>query len=73
MDAYTVHESGYAEFDGKRIFVRLTFDLKKFDRLGNTRNPNLSYEWEMVARNAQELVEEPRLTDIIASPYFPNV
>lgn len=72
MDAFTVHESGYAEFDGKRVFIRLTYDLKEFDRLGNTRNPNLDYDWSMVARNAQDLVEDPRLTDIIASPYFPN-
>lgn len=71
MDAYTVHESGFAEYDGDRTFFRITYDLKKFDRLGNTHNPNLDYEWEMVDRNAQDLVTEPRLTDILASPYFP--
>lgn len=70
MNAYTVHESGFAEFDGDRIFVRLTYDLKKFDRLGNTKNPHLNYNWNMVKRNAQEQVEAPRLTDIIESPYF---
>lgn len=70
MNAYTVHESGFAEFDGDRIFVRLTYDLKEFDRLGNTKNPHLNYNWNMVQRNAQEQVEIPRLTDIIESPYF---
>lgn len=73
MDAYTVHESGFAEFDGDRIFIRLTYDLKKFDRLGNTYNPNLDYKWDMLKRNAQNQVETPRLTDIIASPYFPTL
>ena len=73
MDAYTVHESGFAEFDGDRIFIRLTYDLKKFDRLGNTHNPNLDYDWEMVERTTQQTVRNPKLTDIIASPYFPTL
>lgn len=72
MDAYTVHESGFASFNGDRVFFRVTFDLKEFDRLGNTHNPNLNYSWDMVQRNAQELVKPPRLTDIIDSPYFVN-
>lgn len=72
MDAYTVHESGFAEFDGDRIFFRVTFDLKEFDRLGNTHNPNIDYNWNMVERNAQSLVKSPHLTDIIQSPYFNN-
>lgn len=73
MDAYTVHESGYAEFEGNRIFLRVTYDLKRFDRKGNTHNPNLSYDWPMVKRNAQELVATPRTSDLLASPYFPNL
>lgn len=72
MDAYTVHESGFARFDGTRLFLRVTYDLKPFDRLGNTHNPNLSYKWEMVERNAQDLVKSPRLTDVMASPYWPT-
>lgn len=72
MDAYTVHESGFAAFDGLRSFLRVTFDLKEFDRLGNTHNPSLAYSWPMVARTAQDEVIEPRLSDILASPYFPT-
>ncbi len=71
MDAYTVHESGFAEFDGLRTFVRVTFDLKIFDRLGNTHNPSLGYSWPMVERNVQKGVWEPRLSDVMESPYFP--
>ncbi len=71
MDAYTVHESGFAAFDGLRSFLRVTFDLKQFDRLGNTHNPALAYSWEMVARTAQDEVIAPRLSDVLASPYFP--
>jgi len=72
MDAYTVHESGFAAFDGLRSFLRVTFDLKRFDRLGNTHNPNLDYDWEMVHRTAQDEVAAPRLSDVMASPYFPT-
>ena len=73
MDAYTVHESGFAQFDGVRNFIRLTFDLKEFDRAGNTHNPNLDYSWDMVERNVHDQVATPRLTNIIASPYFPTI
>lgn len=72
MDAYTVHESGIAVEAGLRTFLRVTFDLKEFDRLGNTHNNTLDYEWDMVARTAQQDVQTPHLTDIEASPYFPN-
>lgn len=72
MDAYTVHESGIAVEAGLRTFLRVTYDLKVFDRLGNTKNSALDYDWEMVARNAQDLVRTPHLTDIEKSPYFPN-
>lgn len=53
MDAYTVHESGFASHLGIRNFIRVTFDLKKFDRLGNTHNDLLNYDWKMVARDVQ--------------------
>lgn len=72
MDAYTVHESGFAARDGVRLFLRLTYDLKKFDRRGNSHNSALSYSWEMVERSVASEVEAPRLTDVLASPHFPN-
>lgn len=71
MDAYTVHESGFARFNGDRLFLRVSYDLREFDRLGNTHNPNLDYEWKMEVRNAQDLVADPRLTDVMDSPYWP--
>lgn len=64
MDAYMVHESGYADHDGERVFIRLTYDMKIFDRLGNTHNPNLSYSWEMVERNVWNSVKTPTLDDL---------
>jgi hypothetical protein len=72
IDAYTVHESGFAQHNGERLFIRVTYDLKRFDRLGNTHNSSLDYDWEMVKRNIQETLKRPKLTDIVDSPYFPN-
>jgi hypothetical protein len=69
MDAYTVHESGIADRDGLRTFLRLTFDLKKFDRLGNTRNACLAYDWDMAERKIHETVATPSLENILNSPY----
>lgn len=69
MNAYTVHESGLASYDGLRTFLRLTYDLKKFDRAGNTHNSMLDYSWDMVARNVHNTVATPTLADIEGSPY----
>src|SRR5699024_336520 len=64
MDAYMVHQSGFARFNGERIFMRLTYDLKEFDRLGNTHNPNLNYDLEMVERNVWNTVKSPTINDL---------
>lgn len=72
MDAYCVHESGIVDRAGMRTFLRVTYDLKKFDRLGNTHNSMLDYDWDMVARSVHETLATPHYTDILASPYFPN-
>lgn len=72
MDAYTVHESGFAEFKGLRTFIRITYDVKDFDRLGNTHNSSIDYSWDMTERNVHEALARPKLTDIEKSPYFPN-
>lgn len=69
MDAYTVHESGIADRHGLRTFLRVTYDLKIFDRAGNTHNSMLDYNWDMVARNVHETVATPSMEDILNSPY----
>lgn len=69
MDAYCVHESGIVDRAGMRTFLRVTYDLKRFDREGNTHNAMLDYDWDMVARNVHETVATPTLADIFASPY----
>lgn len=54
MDAYTVHEAGRATEDKYRIFIRLSFSKRIFDRLGNTHNPLFDYDWNMVARDVSK-------------------
>ncbi len=53
MDAYQVHRAMPAKITAHRTFLRLSFDVKEFDRLGNTHNPLFDYEWDMVVRNAK--------------------
>lgn len=53
MSAYQMHRSPIAsESDfGWRVFVRLDFTLKQFDRLGNSINPILPAPWKFVRRD----------------------
>lgn len=70
MDAYTVHESGISIRSGRRTFLRLTFDVKRFDRQGNTHNSMLDYDWDMHQRNIHSTVLTPTMKDIRDSPYY---
>lgn len=69
MDAYTVHESGISLRSGLRTFLRLTFDVKRFDRQGNTHNSMLAYNWDMYQRNVHSTVQTPTIEDVRRSPY----
>lgn len=51
MDAYTVHSAIASTFNGTRRFLRVTFSVRQFDRLGNTHNPMYKYNWKMVPRD----------------------
>lgn len=65
MDAYTVHRAEVAEDEGFRTFFRISFDVHKFDRLGDTITPVLPYKWDMVPREAQtSLITYQPLTQI---------
>lgn len=75
MDAYTVHRAEIATKNCFRTFLRISYDVKEFDRLGNTINPLLSYSWNMVPREVQStLVRYQSLNDyenkIIGSSNF---
>jgi hypothetical protein len=55
MDAYCVHRAAEAETDQERTWLRLSFEVRVFDRLGNAHNPLFDYAWEMVPRDIEAL------------------
>jgi hypothetical protein len=55
MDAYCVHIAMDAPEDTERVWLRLSFEVRQFDRLGNGHNPFFSYDWEMVPRDIEQL------------------
>ncbi|MFA6049992.1 MAG: hypothetical protein WC761_02240 [Candidatus Paceibacterota bacterium] len=54
MNAYTVHRAVIAHAPVYRTFFRLSYDVKIFDRLGNTHNPMFNYNWNMVERDVHD-------------------
>ncbi len=51
MDAYAVHTAAQVTIETDRTFVRLSYSVRKFDRLGNSHNPFFDYTWDMVERD----------------------
>lgn len=55
MDCYTVHRGSEATERVFRYFIRLSFEVRIFDRLGNAHNPLFAYDWPMVERDIEQL------------------
>lgn len=55
MDAYCVHRGSPAEVETPRTWIRLSFEVRVFDRLGNAHNPMFDYDWLMVPRDIEGL------------------
>jgi hypothetical protein len=55
MDCYTVHRGDNAEEETFRTWLRLSFEVRIFDRLGNAHNPLFRYDWKMVPRDIEGL------------------
>lgn len=55
MDAYSVHRGAAAEVDTPRTWIRLSFEVRIFDRLGNAHNPLFRYAWPMHPRDIEGL------------------
>ena len=55
MDCYTVHRGDVASEDTFRTWVRMSFEVRIFDRLGNAKNPLFRYDWPMVPRDIEGL------------------
>lgn len=57
-DAYTVHRANQATKKVLRTFIRLTYSVAIFDRLGLTDNPLFPYRWERLEKRLQEKFEK---------------
>jgi hypothetical protein len=55
MDCYTVHRGAEAPEPMFRTFLRMSFEVRIFDRLGNAHNPLFRYDWPMVPRDIEGL------------------
>jgi hypothetical protein len=55
MDCYSVHRGTSAPEPMYRTFLRLSFEVRIFDRLGNAHNPLFRYHWPMVPRDIEGL------------------
>jgi hypothetical protein len=55
IDGYTVHRGTEAQEATFRTWIRLSFEVRKFDRLGNAHNPMFQYDWDMVPRDIEGL------------------
>lgn len=67
MDAYCVHIAIDAPRDVERVWLRLSFEVRVFDRLGNGHNPFFRYDWPMVPRDIEQLGLVPFEPDCEAS------
>jgi len=55
MDCFCVHRGMPALKRVFRTFVRISFEVRIFDREGNAHNPLFQYDWPMVKRDIEEL------------------
>ena len=55
IDAYTVHRGSVATEPTFRTWIRLSFEVRIFDRLGNAKNPMFNYNWSMQKRDIESL------------------
>ena len=55
MDGYSVHRGVEAKENVFRTWLRASFEVRVFDRLGNAHNPHFYYDWSMVLRDIESL------------------
>jgi hypothetical protein len=58
LNAFKVHEGIKADKEGLRTFFRMSYDITKFDRLGNTITKEFDYNWKFVPRFAHDSLVE---------------
>ncbi len=66
MDAYCVHRGDIAKRPVSRTWLRISWETRIFDRLGNSHNPLFDYDWEMVARDTDPRIRSRFATAVAA-------
>ena len=59
IDGYCLHEAPLVDVPVFRTFLRMSYTVREFDRLGNAHNQLFDYKWEMVPRNKQDFLVCP--------------
>lgn len=59
IDPYALHEAPMVSEDTHRTFLRLSYTVREFDRLGNAHNPLFDYQWNMHPRDTQMTLSCP--------------
>lgn len=59
IDAYCLHEAPEVVEDTFRTFLRLSYTVREFDRLGNAHNNMFDYDWDMYPRDIQKTLVCP--------------
>jgi hypothetical protein len=68
MDAYCVHRGDVAKQPMFRTWLRVSWETRVFDRLGNSHNPLFDYDWKMVARDTDPRIRPRAVTTPLAMP-----
>jgi hypothetical protein len=64
-NAYTVYRNTTVDYPVYRTFFRLTYDVRRYERFGNTHNPLYDYRWNMKLSNAESHLTHKRIADAI--------
>jgi len=62
MNQYNVHKVGEVVNDGMRAFVKVSFSYDKYDLIGNAKNYELDYNWQMKPRSVNRNVPQSEVT-----------
>lgn len=62
--AYTVYRNTAVDYPTYRTFFRLTYDVRQYDRFGNTHNNLFDYRWKMRMIDNNSHLHHKRLRDV---------
>jgi len=61
LNQFNIHRVNENEFEGMRIFFKLSFSNDKYDLIGNSHNHLINYDWEMKERNSNRNIPQSKI------------